>query len=227
MAGERAGCELLLLLLLLLPSVRPSPAAPCRQPPTPTSLPCHPAQHTTHPPELCMLSMAAAASSGASNSTKPKPRCCPVAWSMGSDTSLMSPKGMKAECSALSLTVLSRPPTYSAVLGLEPLPPLATVVDCRREGQEAGGGRQGVAAAGGGASGGGALPQAAFQRLLMLTGPAMWGAPHRGGTIGSRSGRAFTARPQPVRHRTLHHMPRSYRPQASYSELLFSPASCS
>ena len=37
-------------------------------------------------PELCMLSTAVAASSAASNSTKPKPRCVPVAWSSGSDT---------------------------------------------------------------------------------------------------------------------------------------------
>lgn len=77
---------------------------------------------------LCMLSMASAASSFSSYSTNPKPRCFPVAWSSGIDTSLISPKGMNAACSIESFTLSSRPPTYSAVLGLDPLPPVATFV---------------------------------------------------------------------------------------------------
>lgn len=55
--------------------------------------------------------------------------CLPDAWSIGMLTSLMSPKGMKAACSVDSFTLSSRPPTYSVVLGLVPLPCTATRVD--------------------------------------------------------------------------------------------------
>ena len=59
--------------------------------------------------ELCMLSVAAAASSLSSNSTKAKPLCFPVVLSSGMLTSLMSPKGMKAEWSLASLMLSSSP----------------------------------------------------------------------------------------------------------------------
>ena len=63
-------------------------------------------------------------------------------------TSLISPNGRKAACSAASFTVLSRPPTYSAVLGLDPLPALATSVVCKSSRAAVGWEAQGAAAAG-------------------------------------------------------------------------------
>ena len=63
----------------------------------------------THSSELCMLSVAAAASSRSSNSTNAKPLCLPVVLSRGILTSFISPNGMKAECRAASLTVSSKP----------------------------------------------------------------------------------------------------------------------
>lgn len=80
-----------------------------------------------------------------------QPACEPH-WA--APTSLMSPKGMKAECRAASLTVASRPPTYRCVLGLLPLPVLATSVVCRQERRHGSGGQAAVAA-GGGTCGGG------------------------------------------------------------------------
>ena len=64
--------------------------------------------------------------SALSYSTKPKPLCFPVVLSMGMLTSLISPKGMNAECSVASFTFSSRPPTYKVVFLLVPFPATST-----------------------------------------------------------------------------------------------------
>ena len=50
--------------------------------------------------------------------------------SRGTDTSFISPKGMKVLCRVASVTLSSSPPTYSVVFALVPLPPTATFVVC-------------------------------------------------------------------------------------------------
>lgn len=112
--------------------------------------------HLPYSSALCMLSIAAAASSLASNSTKPKPLCFPEVLSKGMLTScpaklrsyerpteracvrhmmkfvqtLISPKGMKTECRTASFTFSSKPPTYNVSLGFVPFPDTTTVVLC-------------------------------------------------------------------------------------------------